>query len=380
MESRIVNFVGQPTALISDYNGWKLYGVDIDANIYSDLKLNRYGNISLVGNIPELSFYTDYNIQAEESKHPKYGWQYKMKEIYKDQPTTLEATRKFLNEVLTIDQTEVLLKSYPDIIDRVIHNKEVDLSKLFNIKEKRFKVIRRKIIENFGLIRLVDKFGKYGISFEIIKKIYDDFETLEDIIINLRTRPYDLLCNMPQIGFKKADSILLKIPKEEIGWEENLITSKMRMQACIDYLLGQQMLEGHTKYYIKKMKLEAEKLTPECFKYFDESINDEKYISDDKFIGLKEVYDIEVNIATFCLDAVKNSYLLDENIDYEKYRNVEDFGLTDEQLKTLRLVNKYNISILTAPAGCGKSASSKAAINLIKDLGKTFVIAAPTGK
>lgn len=379
-EANIVNFIGQPVRLVSDYDGWKLYGFEVNRSKYKNLKFNSYGNLSVVGDIPKLSLYTDYYVEAEESKHPKYNWQYKIKKIYRDQPSSLEDTRKFLNEVLTQEQSEELLKNYPDIIDRVINNKEVDLSKLYNIKEKRFAVIKRKIIENFGLIKLVNKFGKYGISFEIIKKIYSDFESLDDIIVNLRNRPYELLCKIPQVGFRKADSILLKIPKDEIGWTEDLLISSMRMKACINYLLEQQMFEGNTKYYISKIKLEAEKLTPECFNKFDESIKDKKYILDDKFIGLKENYDIEQNIANFCSQALKDSFILDENIEYEKYRDIDEIKLSDEQLNTLKLINKYNMVILTAGAGCGKSSSSKAVINLLKDLNKSFVIASPTGK
>jgi len=363
----IVNFIGKPKKLVGDYNGWKLYGFEIDNAKYPDLKRTMYGTLSVVGNIPELSLDIDYNIEAEESMHDKYGWQYKVTNISRDQPIDAESTRSFLNEILTPDQANEIVRHYPDIIDRIINNKSVDLSKIYNIKEKRFKVIKRKIIENFGLMKLVDKFGKYGINFEIIKKIYDDCDTIEDVLYNLKHKPYDLLCKIPHVGFKKADLMLLKIPKEEMGWKEDLLTSGMRMSACIKFLLEEQMREGHTKYYINKIKNTAERLTPECMKKFDECSEDKKYILDDQFIGLGEMHLMEKYIASFCKTLFNNSYNLSDNIDYEQYRNISGITLTDEQMKTLKFVNKYNISILTAIAGCGKSASSKAVIQMLKD-------------
>ena len=376
----IVKFVGKPVNLISNYDNWKKYGFEIDSINYPKLKLTKYGTLSVIGDLPDLSLYEDYFVEAEEKKHPKFGWQYDVTKIYRDVPNNTKNIKRFLQEVLTCDQADALISTYPDIIDRIIQDKDVDLTKLHNIKEKRYVVIKRKVIENFGMIKLVEKFGKYGISFDMLKKIYNDFDGINDIINKLKFKPYETLCNIPQVGFSKADTILLKIPKEEVGWEEDLITSNLRIKACIAHLLRQKMQEGHTKYYIKKIKLEAEKLVPECIDKFEEVIQDEQYIIDDQFIGLLKIYEKEQNIADFCKNSLFNNFLLSENINYEKYRNVNGVSLTDDQLKTLKLINENNITILTAPAGAGKSLSSKAVIDMLKDLGKYFVICSPTGK
>lgn len=43
--------------------------------------------------------------------------------VKREKPTTLDATKNFLYEILTPNQADTLLAVYPDIVDRVIHNR-----------------------------------------------------------------------------------------------------------------------------------------------------------------------------------------------------------------------------------------------------------------
>ena len=59
-----------------------------------------------------------------------------------------------------INKAESLLKAYPDIIDRIIKNNldDIDFDKIHGFGEKTFKSIKDKVLENFSLIDLVDRF------------------------------------------------------------------------------------------------------------------------------------------------------------------------------------------------------------------------------
>jgi exodeoxyribonuclease V alpha subunit len=199
---------------------YKIYVIDVDTQIYPYVKVNKNNEFVIVGNMSSLIAGTEYQIKATIEVNKNYGIQYKIKDIRQDKPTTLDSARKFLIEVITEKQTDTLLSEYPDIIDKVIKNDldDIDLNKLSGIKDFTFNKIKNKIIENFCLIDIVDKFGGY-IELSIIKKLHDKYGSPKIIEKKLRTNPYKCLCNLSRIGFKTADDILISL--EKYGKENN---------------------------------------------------------------------------------------------------------------------------------------------------------------
>ena len=168
----------------------------------------------------------------------------------------MAATRSFLYEILTPNQTDILLEAYPDIVDRIMNNNldDIDLNKTKGIKEYTFGVIKNKVIENFKLADIVEEFkGLFSLS--IIKKLYDKYTSVDKIKEVIREEPYECLCRLGGIGFKTADSLLLKLDKDSKECKKNgtkpilffgfdLVTSYQRAKACIDFLLDENENNG----------------------------------------------------------------------------------------------------------------------------------------
>jgi hypothetical protein len=91
----------------------------------------------------------------------------------------------------------------------------IDLSKLKGIGVKTFEKIKDKIITNFALMDLVIEF-KNVLSMSIIKKIYDEYSSIDKLKEKLKAQPYTTLTRISRIGFKTADSIVLQLQKENI--------------------------------------------------------------------------------------------------------------------------------------------------------------------
>ena len=166
------------------------------------------------GNFQELNLGVEYMVKAKEVSD-KYGIGYNVINIKREKPRTLAETRTFLYEILTENQADTLLSVYPDIVDRIMNNRleDIDLNKTKGIKEYTFDVIKRKIIENFKLADLVEEFrGLFSLS--IIKKLYDQYPSVEKIREVIREEPYECLCKLSGIGFKTADQLLLTLEKE----------------------------------------------------------------------------------------------------------------------------------------------------------------------
>ena len=368
-----------------------MYGVEIDKASYPELKLNRYGNITIVGDIGDLTFNVDYNITAKE-ENTKNGISYRVLNITRKKPTTIEDSFTFLSEVITEKQAKTLLDVYPNIIQKVINNDldDIDFNKTNGIKEKTFEKIKNKIIDNICLAELVTEFKGY-LSLSIIRKIYNKYPSVQSLKSKLKSNPYKCLCGLGGVGFKTADSILLEIEKVSnnninngkdpiIVFDKSLIESEERCLACVLYLLEENESNGHTKMNLADLRKEVLKTTPECLDKFVHCIKDDSIYYDKKTmdVALAKTYNLEKYIAKQIKYGLSVNRKWD--IDYTKYTESGGNKLTDEQESVLKYLCDNNVIILNGSAGSGKSATTSSIINMLSDNNKTVTIFAPTGR
>ena len=385
-------FSGRVVRCTYDTPDFKIFALDVEKDKYPNIKHNKYGNVTILGELHELTIGVDYEIVAVEQTS-KYGMSYKVLNIKRDMPTTAEDMYLFLSEILTPNQARVLYDNYPDIVQRVKENRldDIDLNKLKGIKEYTFNVIKNKIIENFCLADLVIEFQGY-LNLSVIKKIYNKYASIEALKSKLRADPYKCLCGLAGVGFKTADGILLEIEKASrdniskgkkpiIEFESDLKTSPQRCLSCLLYLLAENENDGHTKMNLADLRKACMQLVPACSHHFVEAVKSSSiyYNKDTMDVALKKTYDIEHQIAMTMLRYLKeNNNIWD--YDVEKYRTVNGSVLSDEQIKAVENVCKYSISILNGAGGTGKSFSTQAVINMLKDHHKSFKLFSPTGK
>lgn len=382
MDNKQYKFKGVVIKCTYNTPDYKIYAVVVNKNDYPDIKQNKYGNVSILGEISDLTLGVEYEITAEEQTN-KYGTSYKVINIRRDMPTTTEGTYLFLSEILTDNQAKVLIENYPNIIQKVKDNdlNDIDLSKLRGIGAKTFEKIKDKIITNFALMDLVIEF-KNVLSMSIIKKIYDEYSSIDKLKEKLKVQPYTTLTRISRIGFKTADSIILQLQKENIiDFGYDVKTSPDRCLSCMLYLLEENENEGHTKMNLADLRQQCLKLVPACAEHFVDAIKDDNiyYNKDNMEVALRTTYETEKYIADTILSNLHN----DSNVwdfDVQKYRAVGEFELSDEQMQILDVVCKNNISILNGFAGAGKTASTQGIINMLKDNNKSFRLFAPTGR
>lgn len=361
---------------------YKIYAIDVNKKDYPDIKHNKYDNVSILGELSDLTLGVEYEITAEEQVN-KYGTSYKVVNIKRDVPTTIEGTYLFLSEILTENQARVLVEHYPTIIQKVKDGDldDIDLSKLKGIGEKTFEVIKNKIATNFALMDLVIEF-KNVLSMNIIKKIYDEYSSIDKLKEKLKSQPYTTLTRISRIGFKTADSIILQLQKENIiDFGYDVKTSADRCLSCMLYILEENENEGHTLMNLADLRQQCLKLVPACAEHFVNVIKDDNiyYNKNDMTIALRATYETEQYIADTIFANIYNS----DNIwdyDIEKYRTVGEFELSNEQMKILDIVCKNNIAILNGFAGSGKTYSTKGIINMLKNNNKSFKLFSPTGR
>ena len=391
LNDKVLKFRGKIIRIVYANEDYRVYGVEIDKASYPELKLNRYGNITIVGDIGDLTFNVDYNITAKE-ENTKNGISYRVLNITRKKPTTIEDSFTFLSEVITEKQAKTLLDVYPNIIQKVINNDldDIDFNKTNGIKEKTFEKIKNKIIDNICLAELVTEFKGY-LSLSIIRKIYNKYPSVQSLKSKLKSNPYKCLCGLGGVGFKTADSILLEIEKVSnnninngkdpiIVFDKSLIESEERCLACVLYLLEENESNGHTKMNLADLRKEVLKTTPECLDKFVHCIKDDSIYYDKKTmdVALAKTYNLEKYIAKQIKYGLSVNRKWD--IDYTKYTESGGNKLTDEQESVLKYLCDNNVIILNGSAGSGKSATTSSIINMLSDNNKTVTIFAPTGR
>ena len=376
------NFKGVIIRCTYNSPDYKIYAVDVSKKDYPDIKHNKYNNVSILGELADLTLGVEYEITAEEQVN-KYGTSYKIINIRRDVPTTTEGTYLFLSEILTENQAKVLVENYPNIIQKVKDNDldDIDLSKLKGIGEKTFAIIKDKIITNFALMELVIEF-KNVLSMSIIKKIYDEYSSIDILKEKLKTNPYTTLTRISRIGFKTADSIILQLQKEniiEFGYDVK--TSPDRCLSCMLYLLEENENEGHTKMNLADLRQQCLKIVPSCAEHFVDVIKDDNiyYNKENMDVSLRKTYETEKHIADTIIYNLQGANNIWE-FDVQKYKKVGNFELSDEQMQILDVICKNNIAILNGFAGAGKTASTQGIINMLKDNNKSFMLMSPTGR
>lgn len=382
MDNKQFKFKGVVVRCTYNTPDYKIYAVEVNKQDYPDIQQNKYNNVSILGELPDLTLGVEYEITAEEQVN-KYGVSYQVLNIKRDIPTTAEGTFLFLSEILTYNQASTLVEHYPDIIQRVKDNDldDIDFSKLKGIGQKTFAVIKDKIITNYCLMDLVIEF-KNVLSMNIIKKIYDEYSSIDKLKEKLKSEPYTALTRISRIGFKTADSIVLQLQKEGIiDFGYDVKTSADRCLSCMLYILEENENEGHTNMNLADLRQQCLKMVPACVEHFVNVIKDDNiyYSKADMTVALRKTYETEKYIADTILANIHNA----NNIwgyDVEKYRTVGEFELSDEQIQILDVVCKNNIAILNGFAGSGKTYSTKGIINMLKDNNKSFRLFSPTGR
>lgn len=372
---------GVPTKkLFSDSeSGYKIYAFKvIESN--SEIEYNKYGNISVKGEFFDFDIRQEYDITIRKDSDGEYAGSYDLISIERELPKTYEDKLNFLSFSISDKQATELLDKYPNVIKMIKNDKydEIDVDKLYNIGDKTLSKIKNKVIDSFCIIDLVVRFSDYRLSHTQISNLVTTYGSTEKIIYQMQENPYKLLCGVSGIGFKIADSKILKAnPK--------LRNSNQRLGEAIIYIINNSDGDSAIKedalanklsdidYNLRKMLVDNIKSgninNIDNLMYYNGYITTKKLFNRAKYVFKKLLMMNKAdNIQRF-------------ELDIEDYRKLnEDISLIDKQLNTIDMMNENNFGILVGSAGTGKSSSIKSYIRFLKDNNMSFKISAFTGR
>ena len=366
---KTVEFVCQPKRLIfcNENSGFRIYSVTVDQTEYPDVVVHpMYRTATISGNkIFELDFNMPYLVKANET-NGQYGIGYEVISIQVKPLETHTDKLNFLSKVLTKLQASTLLTHYPDIIEQIRTNPkfEPDYKLLKGITPNRFERIRMKINDNYEFADICAVFYD-SMTINVIKKLKKKYGTVDLIKGYFDRDPYDTLCQIDGIGFKKADAICLaieegankmKLNKQEPTYEfpAPITNSVQRCRSCMLYCMEElENAEGSTRINLEDLKGKVASLIGACVQHFSEAISNKRLFHLDEeleTVSLVSTYKKEVYIVEKLTEAIKTN--IDWKYEGSLVTSVNGEILTDEQVQTQKEILENNVVLLTGSAGC----------------------------
>jgi exodeoxyribonuclease V alpha subunit len=304
--------------------------------------------------------------------HKKYGIQFAFSTLVIKEQELYFFLTKIVKGIGKKVAKELLKKYDEDQLCKILDNNPSELLSIQGIKEKKLTQIVTSWNKFKHLRELGSFLGKFGVSNNLINKIYKEFGEIENLIERIKENPY-LLIKIKGIGFKRADEI-----GQALGIDKH---STFRIGACMSYVL-KEYCENNGNSSISKLTLYL--LCDENLNFQNKNELYEKVliqtIANNEIVQTKNdryapsiLYNAEKKILEFFQSRAKK--LPNKKIvsDFETYISKKEktlgFNLSDEQEKAVKLINNgANTISLVGYAGTGKSTSSRALLELLEEI------------
>ncbi|MDX3960055.1 AAA family ATPase [Aliarcobacter skirrowii] len=365
--------------MVTNQKSYKLSGV-LKKVLYQNEE-NRYIIAVLENNQKICGTYFDANIEkllGEEIElsgnwitHSKYGVQFEFDTLQiKDNELYFFLT-KIVKGFTKKAASEILEKYGEAKLIEILENNPNELLNFKGIKEKKLKTILDSWHQFKHLRELGSFLGKFGVSANLITKIYSKFNLVDNLIEKIKENPY-ILTNIKGIGFKRADEIA-----KALGIDPK---SPFRIKSCLNYTLKEYCdNNGNSsidKFHLYKLLDDSLRFSKQDDLYENVLVEmlakEEIYKTSENRVALSMLYFAERSILEFFNRRKddKNRKIVENFEEYlDKKESSLGFILSDEQKKAVELINSGEKTLfLIGYAGTGKSTSSRAILELLEEI------------
>lgn len=326
----------------------------------------RYYSV-LCGEMQQLFVGCTYSVEATPVYNKQYDcWQYQPMSIKETNQCSEKNQYNFLVSILSEKQADSLLTAYPDIVQRVMKNEDIDISKVKGINDEKWQLCKQKIINNYSMKDVLALLSPYGISNTICQKLISLESQPELLKQKIFKNPY-IITKVKGLGFKRADGVALKI-------RPDLKNSLERVTAFLKYYfstLGEE--SGDTYIDLRKLREDVIDNIPECVNEFDDFITSQRqskkflWIDSDN-VGLRKYYDKEMAVLETVVNLDNGTVMnIDESYVDKIIQNTElkqGFKFDTTQLDVIRGSLNKPVVLITGKAGTGKTSITRALLDI----------------
>jgi exodeoxyribonuclease V alpha subunit len=313
----------------------------------------------------------EITMTGDWTTHKKYGAQFEFVTLQIQEAELYFFLTKIVKGVGKAVAKALLEKYTEDELIDILDKNPTKLLEEKGIKEKKLTTIISSWQKFKHMRELGSYLSKYGVTSNLITKIFEVFGAVENMVEKIEENPY-ILTNIKGIGFKKADEIA-----QAIGIDRK---SQFRISACLNFILNEYCnSNGNSSIGKKKIFM----LLDDALGFEKENTlyqntlnhmvrhNDIFKTSQHRFAP-SMLYHAEKKIIDFFEKRQKTpKQVIVKDFDQwlVKKEKTIGFTLSPEQKKAVSLINDGNNTLmLVGYAGTGKSTSSRALLELLEEV------------
>ena len=313
----------------------------------------------------------EITMTGDWTTHKKYGAQFEFVTLQIQEAELYFFLTKIVKGVGKAVAKALLEKYTEDELIDILDKNPTKLLEEKGIKEKKLTTIISSWQKFKHMRELGSYLSKYGVTSNLITKIFEVFGAVENMVEKIEENPY-ILTNIKGIGFKKADEIA-----QSIGIDRK---SQFRISACLNFILN-EYCNSNGNSSIGKKKI---------FMLLDDALGFEKentlyqntlnnmvrhndiFKTTQHRFAPSMLYHAEKKIIDFFEKRQKTpKQVIVKDFDQwlVKKEKTIGFTLSTEQKKAVSLINDGNNTLmLVGYAGTGKSTSSRALLELLEEV------------
>lgn len=355
----------------NETNGWTVFLLKLDKDY-----------ITCVGETENLEVEDAIELDGEYITHKVYGEQFKFDTYKKVMPRSNEALIDYIaSNVRGVGKktAERIVNEFGEkTVDVIRYNKE-KLQGIKGLSDEKINDMSYFFNEEWDKWNAIEYLSDFSISVVRAGKIYKALG--KDTIDIVKENPYNLLKFVNNLDFKVVDNI---------GKKQGIsLNDEARLDAGVLYALTKTTEFGHTCIEYDELLNNAAKLLEVSKEEIENTIvrlsMSEKVfleeINDSTFIFRRSFYIAEQNIANRIIEqTVLDKKPKNYSTHIERVSEKNSLVLSEEQISAINTALNSSISIITGGPGTGKTTIIKCIIDIIEDIGKEYVLCAPTGR
>lgn len=328
--------------------------------------------IIVTGNFGELNLDERYTFKGHLVDHPKYGRQFQA-EYYQQQRPDTEASliQYFASDqfpgIGKVSAQKIVQALGTNAIDRILDDAQVLQN--IGLSSGQRQTLTTTLKQSHGSEQLMIELGELGFGSKLVNQIVQKYH--EQALDVIHDNPYQLIYDIRQIGFKRADQVAAKL--------KIAADAPVRIQAAIIQFLRQDLMtSGNT--YVKARAVLAGALdllvdsrakAPTEQQLADELVtlaSEGKIIVQAERIYLAPIYHSEFNIAQRLHQLLQNPVKAwsQQRLEHELKAIERWFKVSYNQQQQIAIQQALNqpVSILTGGPGTGKTTILNAVVTL----------------
>lgn len=347
--------------------------------------------VTIVGSFANIQAGQTLQLTGLWRDHPQYGAQFQVSHYRETKPATLTGIEKYLGSGLIkgvgpVTARRIVAHFGLETLD-IIENHIERLVEVPGIAKKRIKMIQSAWETQKAIKEVMLFLQSHGVSTTYAVKIFKQYGNAA--IATVTNNPYQLATDIYGIGFVTADAIA-----RNLGIAPD---SEYRYRAGIIHVLGEAAEDGHC--FLPQAELIEQTVQRLSFKEHQPKSQaiaellvrmgmEEQLIMqgnrEHEFIYYQPAfYHSEQNLAAQLQQLLSHPVTADlprvRNW-IERFTQAKGIELSPQQQQAVEMAASQRVTILTGGPGTGKTFCTRTIVALWKAMGKSIVLASPTGR